>query len=661
MDRTRLLLLSSLATAALGLSACTDDEATPELATFEDCAELDAWLDTSATTQVNYSWGGGIGLDNGVAMRGGGDVALEETAGAVPPASPEGGDADGAQRAYSSTNVQVDGVDEADMVKNDAEHIYVVDGGGLNILRAWPPTQVGELSHTDIEGTPGSLFFDGLHTVVVFSQLWGEQASPESGGSFSVGDVAWDTSTKITVLDVSDRREPRVIREIYAQGDLRASRRVGERVHVVLTDYLYDRWEPQGEYDNYLYAQRQALKDVGAGDWIPNLADHRRAGEGWTITRGDATRCTDVYKPANRTDLQFTTVLSFTPSDVGSELLTVGVLAAADTVYATADSLYFGLSEYSSGPFPNSNGSLDSRLHKFALTADGPVYTASGRVPGTMLNQFSMDEHDGFLRLATTDWSDESVSNSLHVLQQSGTELVIAGSVTGIEPDESIYSTRFQGDRGYMVTFRQIDPLFTFDLSDPYRPRLVGELEVTGFSNYLHPFGDDRLLAVGEEISPEGMNEGLQVSVFDVRDFDDPQLEDREVVDGMGWSEAQYDHHAFTFYEPTHVLALPVQRWGYSDAPDASLALFKVDEEADDILVALDEVDHSQWLADVGGDSLAQDAQWCSQVRRSVFVGNVLYVVSNFGIQVVDLNSGRTMSSWLMPEPQCGWGRGFDF
>jgi uncharacterized secreted protein with C-terminal beta-propeller domain len=659
MDRTRILVLLPFAAAALALSACSEEEAAPELETFADCEALDTWLDTSASTQVNYVYGG-WGVP--VATRGG--EVMEDAGGAAPPSAPQDlgtSGSNGDSRTYSSTNVQVDGVDEADLIKNDGEHIYLVDASGLNILNAWPPTQVHSLSRTEIEGSPMSLFFDGLDTVVVFSQLWGESARPVSGGEFSVGDVAWDSSTKITVLDVSDRAAPVVEREIYAQGDLRASRRVGDRVHVVLTDYLYDRWEPQGSYNNYLYAQRQALKNIGAGEWIPNLSDHRRSGEGWTVTSGDATRCTDVYKPSNRTDLQFTTVLSFVPADVDSELQTVGVIARADTVYATADSLYFGMSEYESGPFPSLDGSLDSSLHKFRLTDDGPVYTASGKVPGTMLNQFSMDEHDGFLRIATTDWSDERVSNSVHVLEQQGTTLDVVGSVTGIEPDESIYAARFDGDRGYIVTFRQIDPLFTFDLSDPRDPKLVGSLEVTGFSNYLHPFGDDRLLAVGEEITAQGSVEGLQVSVFDVSDFADPRLEDRTVVLGQGWSEAQYDHHAFTFYEPEHTLALPIQRWGTDEFPEASLALFRVDEDAADILVPLEEVDHGDWLLAAGGTQLAEEARWCSQVRRSVFVGNFLYVVSNFGIQIVHLDSGRTMDGWLVPEPQCWWGGGVAF
>lgn len=659
MDLARRLLIVSSATAALGLSACSDEELAPELETFADCESLDAWLDATAVTQVTYNYGG---FDSPGVLRGGDDVAVLESSDGAPPAAPtDAGGSTGGSRTYSSTNVQVDGVDEADLVKNDGEHIYLVDGGALHILQAWPATRLGGLSSTDIEGTPTSLFFDGRDTVVVFSQLWGAEAQPESGDRFAVGDVAWDSSTKMTVVHVADRTAPEVLREIYVQGDLRAARRVGDRVHVVLTDHLYDRWEPQGDYTNYVYAQRQALASVDAGEWIPNLSDHRKDGEGWSVTRGEATKCTDVYKPANRNDLQFSTVLTFSPADPTSELQTVGVLSRADTVYATADSLYFGMAEYAQGPFPSSNGSLDSRLHKFDLEADGPVYTASGAVPGSLLNQFSMDEHDGFLRVATTDWSDSAAANSIFVLEQDGTSLVTAGSVTGIEPTEQIYAARFQGDRGFLVTFRQIDPLFTLDLSDPRDPKVVGALEVTGFSNYLHPFGDDRLLAVGEEITTQGAWEGLQVSVFDVREFDDPQLEDRHVVEGMGWSEAQYDHHAFTFYEPLDLLALPVQRWQDGSWPDASLALFRVDEDADDILVPLPEVDHSTWLYNAGGDALVEQAGWCNQVRRSVFIGNALYVISQFGVQVYDAQHERTLASWLTPEPNCGWGGGVVF
>ena len=172
---------------------------------------------------------------------------------------------------------------------------------------------------------------------------------------------------------------------------------------------------------------------------------------------------------------------------------------------------------------------------------------------------------------------------------------------------------------------------------------------------------DDRLLAVGEEVTAQGVPEGLQVSVFDISDFADPQLEDRTVVPGMGWSEAQYDHKAFTFYEPARTLALPIQRWSSGDFPAASLALFRVDEDADDILVPLGEVDHSEWLRQVAGEATWEEAQWCSQVRRSVFIGDMVYVVSNFGVQVYNLGTERTHSSWLTPEPQCWWGGGVFF
>ncbi len=180
MDRIHSLLIVSAATASLCLSACSEEEATPELDKFADCEALDAWLDTSAATQVNYSYNG-----FGGPVARGGDVALEDSGGAVPPASPQDGGTGGDDRSYSSTNVQVDGVDEADMVKNDGEHIYLVDGEGLNILDAWPVNELRSLSYTAIEGAPLSLYFDGLQTVVVFSQIWGESARPESGLSSS--------------------------------------------------------------------------------------------------------------------------------------------------------------------------------------------------------------------------------------------------------------------------------------------------------------------------------------------------------------------------------------------------------------------------------------------------------------------------------------------
>lgn len=640
---------------ALALLPACDSEDAPELATFENCDQLDAWLTASARKEIDYVSPPGMYYADGAGGAERATLATNDAGGGMPPAEPQGA------TNFSSTNVQVDGVDEADFVKNDGRHIYMLDSSGLNIIAAGPIKHLTELSRTELEGQPSSLYFDGEDRVVVFSQIWnGQDVSPVSGGGLVVAEQEWDPVTKMTFLDVTDRAAPEVTRELYVQGTLRTSRRVANKVHVVLTDYLSDRYQVWSDnpFADWRAVQRNALGKLGARDWIPDFSDHRRSDDGWRVRSGNVARCTDVYKPVNRTELQFTSVLTLDLQDPEA-LDSIGVLARADTVYSTADTLYFAMAEWDYGPFRSIDGSVDSRLHKFNLADDGPVYTASGLIPGTLLNQFSMGEHDGFLRVATTDWNRDEVSSSVFVMGQEGTRLDAVGAVTDIAPGETIFSARFEGDRGYVVTFEQIDPLFTLDLADPTDPRILGELEVTGFSNYLHPLGDDHLLAVGEEVSADGFSwEGLQISLFDVSDFTDPLLADRAVVPGMGWSEAQYNHHAFTFYEPYGVLSIPVQRWNEGDDwPDSALALFDVDVDAPDPLVPLVEIDHGGWLYEVGGQELWEQAQWCNQVRRTIFMDDLVFVVSDFGIQATTLADPRAShSGWLATRNECNWG-----
>lgn len=650
--------LVPFATLSFVTAGCTGAEGTPELERFESCDELHSWVKTSARKDAQFL-GARFGGFGGRSL-GGDDVALES--GGVPAPNVAGS---GSAGSYTTTNVQVDGVDEADFVKNDGEHVFMLDTEGLSILDAWPADELHQLSNLDIEGQPASLFFDGADTVVVFSSIWdGSELTPLSGVSMPVEPEqrsSWDPVTKLTVLDVADRAAPQILREIYLDGTLRTSRRIGDKVHVVLTDNLEDVYEPQqwGPLpDAYRNARMQKIRATAPTDWLPRKQDNRITADGWATDEGPACGCTDVYKPTTRTELVFATVATLDLADLDGDLATAGVLTRADTVFASTDALYLAMSEWNAGPFRSVDGALDSRIHKFELTDDGPVYTASGRVPGTLLNQFSMDEHDGFLRLATTDNDSAETSAGVFVVEQDGTSLDTVGRITGLAPGESIFAARFQGDRGYLVTFEQIDPLFTLDLSDPTDPRQVGELEVTGFSNYLHPLPDDRLLAVGEEITTQGEWLGLQVSLFDTSDFADPTLEDRELIEGQGWSEAQYDHHAFTWYAEHDVLSLPIQRWGWNnDYPDNALAVFEVLPGEADAIVPLGEVDHSAWLRGALGTTQAEEWSWCSQVRRSIWLEDRLLTVSEMGIQVTTLDGiNTTTAGWTAPDGGCqGW------
>lgn len=661
---------------AVGLFAgCGANEDEPELARFDSCSNLAAWMKVSAKRQLDWNGGGG-GAPQPMATRGvAEDVAMESSSGGMAPPSAagtgsvdemnlaQGGSVQGdaGNRAWSTTNVQEEGVDEADFVKNDGDHIFLLDGDALAILDAWPAEEMGEISRTEIEGSPQSLYFDGVDTAVVFSVLGEAEARPLSGAEPMTqsieGDGRWafDPISKVTLLDVSDRAAPEVVRELYLDGSVVASRRIGHKLHVVtrndLTDFLY------GDNDGGFgaNARRHARVDASkAEDWLPSVQDNVKRDGSWSTTAGMSVECEAVYKPNVRTELAFTGVHSLDLSSPDGALGSVGVLTRADVSYASEAALYLAMSEYESGPFRSMDGRVQSRIHKFDIGGDAPVYTASGIVPGSLLSSYSLGEFDGYLRVATTAWSETGgTSNGVYVLGQDDTVLAPVGSIEGLARDESIYAVRFVGDRGYVVTFQRIDPLFTLDLSDPTDPRVVGELEVTGFSNYLHPISEDHLLAIGEEISSDGWSwMGLQVSLFDVSEFAEPELLDRVIVGQGGSSEAQYDPHAFTWFGEQETLALPVMGWDPNGmVSQTSLELFRVTAEAG--IEELGAVDHSELV-----DEESSSWGWCDQVRRSIFIEDYVFAVSNLGVQVVRLDDpATTLASYHADEPNCfGWG-----
>ena len=265
-----------------------------------------------------------------------------------------------------------------------------------------------------------------------------------------------------------------------------------------------------------------------------------------------------------------------------------------------------------------------SEIFKINLNPDGVALAAVGDVPGSALNQFSMDEHDELFRIATTTgsggwWSSNNFSNSLLVLRQDGDQLNVVGGLEGIAPSERIYSARFMGDRAYLVTFQNTDPLFTFDLSDPTHPQLVGELVIPGFSTYLHPFDENHLLALGRQVD---WNEpfGLQIAMFDVTDMAHPVRTHLYSFGSNLWgegSEAERDHHAFSFFAEQGVLAIPVshgQWFGQNSGSPAGLEVLHV--TIDQGFTMLGRVEHQ------------------TDVRRSLRIGDFLYSVSTDAVKV---------------------------
>src|SRR5690606_17326054 len=242
--------------------------------------------------------------------------------------------------------------------------------------------------------------------------------------------------------------------------------------------------------------------------------------------------CDDLYRPTEGARIGTLAVVNIDLDEDDDKPDASGVLAQGWQVYASEDNLYVAMSSWGwRGWGWNQDPSLE--IHKFALRGKGgkPQYRASGKVDGWLLNQFSMSEHNGHLRVATTtngSWDPRTgeqqrqVSNNIFVLEESDRGLREIGAIRDIAPGEQIQSARFMGDRGYLVTFERIDPLFTIDFSDPEKPRIAGELKIPGFSSYMHPLGENHILAVGMDGTETGQLTGMQVSIFDITDFDKP-------------------------------------------------------------------------------------------------------------------------------------------
>ncbi|MBU1432625.1 beta-propeller domain-containing protein [Myxococcota bacterium] len=390
-------------------------------------------------------------------------------------------------------------------------------------------------------------------------------------------------------------------------------------------------------------------------DWIPYAYD--LVGE--ERTSGQLSSCGHFYRPGERGGLGVTSVITLDLDQPTARFDDPAIIAEGATVYASATGLYVtthnwhdfrpiamtgvaiggdvAVSAPASEPATGTatrEAALEAdeqrqatQIHRFDISRSAAAarYTGSGRVFGTVLNQFSLGEHEGHLRVATTEQRYEPEwrrVNHVFVLGQGGEHgLEVKGTVTDIAEGESIYAVRFLGDRGFIVTFLQVDPLFTLDLSNPSAPRLVGELKIPGFSTYLHPVDDDFILGIGQAGDESGLTGGMQLSLFDVSDFADPKLADTQDLGQDGWSPAGYDHHAFLYWAPEALLAIPVSGWDQRDGGyTSSLDLFSLDTANG--FGARGSVDHADLNNDYEG-----------QIQRSLIIGDALYSISMAGLK----------------------------
>ena len=683
----------------------TPEQGLAELARFDSQQELEDYFKDQIAAQNSRFEGyrTGDAVDIGV------EPIMDEDAGAgdsdaaaPPPTGAEGegeGEGEGEAAAdqdddFSQTTIQEEGVDEADVVKTDGDYIYVMTGEELRIVQATPPAELQLLSTFSLEGYGRDLYLvgdlavalteshgvfhpvgidmvavdaDSTEPAVAEDQTDTEppSAEDESGDNDNVEaeplpDVAvlpppgeWyrpRPQTIVTIIDLSNRSAPVQASQTVFDGTIAASRMIDGVLRLVLAnqpDYYYDIL-PLGAPEEEL-----ALAEIDLDALLPDVQTTDQTGQ---VTRANVVEWDAFFRPADPDGFGVTTVITLdtaAPEDFDA----VAILADPGLIYASTEALYLTDTEWY-----YDFRRTETDIYKFAFLPDSVALVASGTVPGRILNQYSMGEYQGYLRVATTTdgmWFWETgeeipSSNGVYVLGEEDGSLAVVGQIDDLAVTEEIRSARFIGTRGYVVTFRRIDPLFTLDLRDPEKPTVVGELKVPGFSTFIVPMDEDHLLTVGEYVDPDGWGdaEGVQLSIFDVSDFAHPQLTAKipnvVIGDWNTYSEATGNPKAFTYFASQDLLALPIEHrgrdwwWDEGDSDvvggDGGEAVpmqtptppFADGDEFQGIFVyRVTTEDGFDYLGRLSTSIEDDDGWWWTSFTRGVFIGDHVYAATD--------------------------------
>ena len=560
-----------------------DIELLSALRSFGDCAMLLDYLRTETVSRV-----GPYGLDDGPRFgipepfmeeeMAESAMAADDSSAAAPGAAPDGDGGD-----FSSTNVQVAGVDEPDIVKTDGNRILAVAQGRLHYVdvSGEQPRYAGSVEL--MSGWGHEIFMRG-DRALVFTTAYGGEPTPFDGAAIDgpARDIFFGGTPTALVqeVDLSNPSAMQVVSELRVEGTYLSARAVGDVVWMSMSSYpaqfqfVYPSGPDAEEAAERVNKEIAATADLDA--WLPNF---HFAGPNGTA-EGLVPECEQLYTPAEFHGLTVLSVLSFNLAEPLGTGDAASVLADGHTLYGSGQSIYLASSTpVWAEPVVDDDDSVGisapsewtTVVHKFSVSPDGPArYEATGEVEGHLLNQFSMDEHNGHFRVATTigePWDTETSESQVVVLEQQGRRLTEVGKVDNLGRGERIFSVRFAGDVGYVVTFRQVDPLYVLDLADPTAPSVSGELKIPGFSTYLHPIGDGLLIGVGQDADDTGRTRGAKVSLFDVGNPANPTELD-VIVFPDAHSEAEWDHRAFLYWAPEEMAAIPLTRYDYEGDDD---------------------------------------------------------------------------------------------
>jgi inhibitor of cysteine peptidase len=674
MNNTKLFTVSFLATLLIISSVplylyLNNPESSDQIVLnkFSSYEELKTFLEAASSLPKNY-WvrGGELMLESADAQ-----VAVP-SAPVEPEPAPEPAGTD-----YSETNIQVEGVDEADIVKTDGEYIYIVSGGTITIVKAYPPEEAKVFSKIILNGGITGIFING-DKLAVFETEYGIYPLYESGvvydsasGSEAVNEATVDDepsgvpepkngstpdapvdepprvpeptepivepaipivyeppTTSIKVYDISNKEKPVLKRDFSVDGNYFSSRMIGDYVYVVATQYTFfmetDVFLPRVHSDN-------ETEVIPADDiYYYNFSD---------------------------TSYSFTTIVALNiKNDAQAPTHETVLLGGTSAIYVSQNNIYLTFPDYTW----QENETMKTTIQRIKINKQAITFAAQGEVPGYVLNQFSMDEHNGYFRIATTtnnfNWrtfAEEATSkNNVYVLDMN---LNVVGKLEDLAPGEQIYSARFMGDRCYVVTFRNIDPLFVIDLSNPTAPRVLGQLKVTGYSGYLHPYDENHIIGIGKETLYEAKADfswyqGVKISLFDVSDVSNPvEVTKYEIGDRGTDSPVLWDHKALLFDRARNLLVIPVlvaemdpsqyegevPSWAYGEYVWQGAYVFDISLDGLELRGRITHIDDNADLLKRGyyyfGSNYA--------LQRSLYIENVLYTISDMKVKMNNLET----------------------
>jgi hypothetical protein len=627
-----------VAALTLGATACVSsgrDEALPPttdlsgneilltsaLETVDSCDALLDRIKSEALERVGpYGFGNGFygpvafGLEEEMMAD---DEAMEDSADAMEMAASTTAEADtgGESRSgggddFSETNNQEQGVDEADLVKTDGKRLVSINGNQLRIVDVDQDTP--ELTKTvrlPEEFWGGELFLNG-DTALLMTSGWTQ--TPFVGRDIASDWYPGSPTGRVMEIDMVNGT---IERTLEFEGGYLSAREIDGSIRIVMSatenrfNFVYP--SNNGAEEAAENANRDLIENSTIDMWIPT---YQITEDGETVSDGQVVDCDRVHLPTEFAGFGSLVVMTAN-IDEGLRIDdSLSVFTDGQTVYASQDRLAVAAPRW---PEFNEDGeAVDTEgyrtaLHTFDISDPFKTeYAASGTVRGFLLNRFSMSEYEGYLRIATTDgtpWDSRESESYVTVLQESDGELSEVGQVGGLGFGEQIFAVRFLGDKGYVVTFEQIDPLYTIDLSDPTNPEVKGELKITGVSDYLHPYGNDLVIGVGRSGNENGLTGTVAVSVFDVSDPTNPTRIDnidlgikRPQDERNGWAESyspvSYDPRAFTMWGD--IMIVPIGWWssfqdenGFQEDNGNAAILIKIDEDSGQ-LTKIGEIGH---------------------------------------------------------------------